>query len=170
MPVVVTLGGITVGLAILVHYIVGWWPGLKTLRSSAIDHAGKLLPFAFAWSYGVLAVLTVGGLVGWIFDTTVWISNWLGDVALVWGVGGQAGQAAATQAYLPLTQTGGAVVLLLTVGILAAAKKSKYGSDLKAGAWCGACLGTSAGIAGFAAVPLAQAANWAGGALYGAVA
>ena len=33
--------------------------------------------------------------------------------------------------------------------------------------WCGICLGMSAGVAGFAAVPLAQAANWLGAQVYG---
>lgn len=166
----VTIGGVTVGIAILIHHLVGWWPSLKTLSKDPMGQAAKLAPFLIAWSYGVLAILGVGGLVGWAADTALWISNWLGDVALVWGVGGKAGQPVAAAAYLPLTQTGGAVVLILTVALLAAVKKSKYGRDIKLGAWCGVCLGTSAGIAGFAAVPLAQAVNWAGAAVYGALA
>ncbi|SCD61525.1 hypothetical protein [Streptomyces sp. PpalLS-921] len=167
---VVTIGGVTVGLALLLWHLVTWWPGTKTLRSNPAGHAGALLPFLAAWSYGVLAILTVGGIIGWIADTTLWISSWLGDAALVWGVGGEPGQSAGKASYLPLTQTGTALVLLLTVAVLAAVKRSRWGSDIKRGAWCGVCLGTSAGVAGFAAVPLAQAANWAGGALYGIVA
>ncbi|MEU1122146.1 hypothetical protein ABZ371_00800 [Streptomyces sp. NPDC005899] len=167
---VVTVGGVTLGLALLVHHVVAWWPGTKTLRTNPAGHAGTLLPFLAAWAYGVLTIRTVGGIIGWIADTTLWISSWLGDVALVWGVGAQPGQNAGTVAYLPLTQTGTALVLLLTVAVLAAVKRSRWGSDIKRGAWCGICLGTSAGVAGFAAVPLAQAANWCGGALYGVIA
>lgn len=167
---IVTFGGVTIGLAILLATIVHWWPGTKPLRKDPARHVGALAPFLAAWSYGVLAILTVGGLVGWVADTALWISNWLGDVALVWGVGGEPGQHGPTVAYLPLTQTGGAIVLLMTVIVIAAVKKSKHGRDIKMGAWCGICLGTSAGVAGFAAVPLAQAVNWAGGALYGVVA
>jgi hypothetical protein len=167
---IVTFGGVTIGLAILIHQLFTWWPGLKPLRKDLARQVGALAPFLAAWAYGVLAILTVGGLIGWIADTTLWISNWLGDVALVWGVGGEPGQHGPTVAYLPLTQTGGAIVLLMTVVIVATAKKSKRGRDIKAGTWCGICLGTSAGVAGFAAVPLAQAVNWAGGALYGVVA
>ncbi|WP_406420020.1 hypothetical protein [Streptomyces sp. NBC_00842] len=167
---IVTIGGVTVGIAILIYRLVTWWPGLKTLRKDLAGQAGQLAPFLLAWAYGVLAILTVGGFIGWVADTTLWISNWLGDVALVWGVGGSTGQAAGRVAYLPLTQTGGAIVFILTVAMLAAVKKSRYGRDIKAGAWCGICLGTSAGVAGFAAVPLAQAVNWCGGALYGVVA
>ncbi|MFC8583476.1 hypothetical protein GTY86_35655 [Streptomyces sp. SID5770] len=165
-----TLGGVTIGLALLIRYLIQWWPGLKSLQAAPLQHAGRLLPFLAAWCYGALAILGVGGLVGWFADSTLWITNWLGDAALVWGVGGQAGVTSRGAAYLPLTQTGGALVLLMTVALLAAAKKSSRGSDLKAGAWCGICLGTSAGIAGFAAVPLAQAANAIGGAVYGAIA
>lgn len=166
---IVTFGGVTVGLLLLGYTLVMWWPGTKTLRKDPVRSAGALLPFLAACSYGVLAILTVGGLIGWVADTALWISNWLGDVALVWGVGGEPGQHGGTVAYLPLTQTGGAVVLILTAVVLAAVKKSKHGSNIKLGAWCGVCLGTSAGVAGFAAVPLAQAVNWAGGALYGVV-
>ncbi|PWI08342.1 hypothetical protein DIZ27_23170 [Streptomyces sp. NWU339] len=166
---IVTLGGVTVGICLLVHYLVTWWPGSKALRSNPAGHAGALLPFLLAWSYGVLTILGVGGLIGWAAGAALWISNWLGDVALVWGVGGAAGQSAGGAVYLPLTQTGGAIVLILTVGLVAAVKKSRYGSDLKRGAWCGICLGTSAGVAGFAAAPIAVAVNWLGDTVYGAL-
>lgn len=165
----VTIGGVTVGICILLHHLVGWWPGRKALMKDPARHAATLGPFLIAWAYGVLAILTVGGLVGWIADTALWISNWLGDAALVWGVGGKSGQVAHGAAYLPLSQTGGAIVLIMTVALVAAVKKSRYGSDIKRGTWCGVCLGTSAGIAGFAAVPLALAANWLGAHVYGAL-
>lgn len=166
----VTIGGVTVGICIALATLVKWWPGLKPLQKKPLPYLGRLAPFLLAWSYGVLAILTVGGLVGWIADTTLWITSWLGDVALVWGVGGQSGRSATAVSYLPLTQTGNAIVLILTVGMVAASKKSKYGDDLKLGTWCGITLGTSAGVAGFAAVPLAQAANWLGLHAFGAIA
>lgn len=165
----VTYGGVTVGLLVLAYQLTTWWPGLKALRADPLHNAADLLPFLFAWAYGVLAILSVGGLVGWGARTARWISNWLGDVSLVWGVGGQTGQRAGAVSYLPLTQAGGALVLILTVVMVVLAKKSRYAGDIKRGAWCGICLGTSAGIAGFAAVPLATAANWAGGGIYGAL-
>lgn len=88
---IVTIDGATVGLCILVHHMTTWWPGTKPLRKDRAKHAAALLPFLAAWAYGVLTILGVGGLIGWVADTTLWISNWLGDIALVWGVGGQAG-------------------------------------------------------------------------------
>lgn len=164
----VTIGGVTVGLMILAHFLTAWWPGRKALLKDPVRHAAALLPFLLCWSYGALTVLGIGGLIGWGARSTVWITSWLGDVALVWGVGVDAGQRAGGTVYLPLTQTGGALVLILTVVVIAAGKKSaKHGRAITAGAWCGAMLGTSAGIAGFAAVPLATAANWLGGTLYG---
>ena len=53
--------------------------------------------------------------------------------------------------------------------LAAALKASSHRNDLLMGMWCGITLGTSAGVAGLAAVPIAQAVNWAGNALYGAV-
>ncbi|MCX0246429.1 hypothetical protein [Streptomyces drozdowiczii] len=167
---IVTFGGVTLGLCILIVTLVRWYPGYRTLRKKPMPFVGQLLPFLLAWAYGVLAILTVGGLIGRIADATLWISNWLGDVALVWGVGVDRGQSATGHTYLPLTQTGSALVLILTAAMVVGAKKSKYGSDLKSGAWCGICLGTSAGVAGFAAVPLATVINHIGDTLYGAVA
>lgn len=165
---IVTIGGVTIGLAILVGALITWWPGLHALRKDPLKHLAAIAPFLAAWSYGVLSLLGVGGLVGWAANTSLWISNWLGDVALVWGVGGEPGRTAGTTSYLPLTQTGGAIVLLMTVAMIVGVKKSKrHGGALKAGVWCGICLGTSAGVAGFAAAPLAIAANWAGAEVYG---
>ncbi len=165
----VTIGGVTVGLCILGYFVTTWWPGRKQLTKDPLRHAANLAPFLFAWSYGCLTVLGVGGLIGWGARSARWISNWLGDVALVWGVGTAAGQSAGGTVYLPLTQTGGAVVLILTAVMVALVKKSKHGKTLKLGTWCGLTLGTSAGVAGFAAVPLAQGVNWLGATVYGAL-
>ncbi|WP_406469039.1 hypothetical protein OH738_18100 [Streptomyces hirsutus] len=165
----VTYGGVTVGLCILGYQLATWWPGLPALKKKPQAHVGRLLPFLFGWAYGVLAILGVGGLIGWVADTALWISNWLGDAALVWGVGGTTGQSATGSNYLPLTQTGTGVLLILTIVMTAMVKKSSYGLPLQLGTWCGVCLGTSAGVAGFAAVPLAQAANRIGDTVYGAL-
>lgn len=163
----VTFGGVTVGLCILAHHLFTWWPGRKALMKDPARQAAELLPFLASWSYGCLTTLGVGGLIGTASSAVLGLSNWLGDAALVWGVGGSSGELAARGTFLPLTGPGVAIVLILTFAIVATAKKSKHGSDIKRGAWCGICLGTSAGVAGFAAVPLATAANWLGGSVYG---
>lgn len=164
----VTMGGVTVGICILLATVVNWWPGLKHFRKRPLDHLKNLLPFLLAGAYGCLVTLGIGGLIGWMADAARWITNWLGDAALVWGVGGNAQENVSAATYIPLTQSGGGMVLILTAAMWVASRKSVYGRDLKMGMWCGVCLGTSAGVAGFAAVPLATAANWAGDKVYGA--
>ena len=163
-----TAGGVTVGLCILVWHLIEWWPGLKQLQDRPLPYAGDLLPFVVAWCYGVLGVLTAMGLIGWAFDTALWASNWLGDAALYIGVGEAPGRVS-QGVYAPLTGLGNCAVLLATVCMVAAIKFTPAGKALKRGTWCGLCLGTSAGVAGLTAVPLAEAANWLGATVYGAV-
>lgn len=163
----VTYGGVTVGVCILLYVLVQWYPGLKPLRKAPLQFLAKLLPFLISWAYGVLAVLTVGGLIGGLARGARWISNWLGDVSLVWGVGGEVGRSASATSFVPLSAAGKGIVLILTVALVAALKKSKYAAPLRLGTWCGICLGTSAGVAGFAAVPLALAVNAIGDQVYG---
>lgn len=168
--IVVTIGGVTVGLAILIKHVIDWWPegGIKALRKKPAPYIADWLPFLFGWAYGALGVLAAMGVIGWAFDTALWASNWLGDAALWVGVGQAPGQTAAG-APVQLSATGDCVVLLLTVAVITAVKKSKMGPPIKRGTWCGLCLGTSAGVAGAVAGPLAMGANWLGTAVYGVV-
>jgi len=166
--IVATMGGVTLGLLLLFRHLIRWYPGVDSIRKRPQDAIVDLIPFAFGWAYGALAILSVAGLIGWLFDAVLWISNWLGDAALWIGVGTEAGVSSRGN-YLPLTTQGTATVLLMTGIVLAVIKFRKCGPDVKTGAWCGACLGTSAGIAGLTAVPLAQAANWLGETVYGAL-
>jgi hypothetical protein len=168
----VTAGGVTVGLCILAYEIVSWWPGRKALMKDPLRHAARLLPFLASWCYGCLTTLGIGGLVGLASSTVLGISNWLGDAALIWGVGGTGGQLSARQTFLPLSGPGIALMLIITAGFIAAVVKAGRSGNagvLKRGAWCGITLGTSAGVAGFAAVPLAQAVNTIAGSVYQAV-
>ena len=164
-----TAGGVTIGVILLAWVLIDWFPGRKPLLSSPAQHAARLIPFAFGIAYGTLGVLSVGGLIGWAFDTALWALNWLGDAALVIGVGTSAGVSSKGE-YLPLTSPGSMLMLILTGVVIAIVKKRPSGPDVKKGVLTGACLGTSAGIAGLIAVPLAQAANWAGATLYGTIA
>jgi hypothetical protein len=163
----VTMGGVTIGICILVATIFKWFPGVKAFKKDPLKHAANLLPFLLSWTFGCLTVLGIGGLIGWTARTARWITNWLGDAALVWGVGGDWDKNASAATYLPLTQAGGGIVLIMATAMIVAIKTSRYSNDLKMGLWCGICLGTSAGIAGFAAVPLAIAVNNIGNVVYG---
>ena len=156
-----TLGGVTVGLCILLAELVGWYPGWRRLEKKPVAYFGQLVPFVLAWAYGLLGILCVMGVIGWAFDMALWASNWLGDAALLLGVGEQPGQIS-HGAVQPLTAQGNALVLILTVVAITAIKKRPEGPQIKRGTWCGLCLGTSSGVAGLAAVPLAQAVNWLG--------
>lgn len=164
----VTLGGVTIGLAIFIRQMILWWPGLKSLTKDPAKHAAALAPFFLAWCYGCLGILTAMGLIGWAFDTALWASNWLGDAALWLGVG-EAPQQVAEGTYAPLTAFGNCLVLLMTVAMVTAVKRVKSGPQLKMGMWCGLTLGTSASVAGTVAVPLATAVNWLGAIVYGGV-
>lgn len=165
---VVTIGGVLMGLCVLVWHGVQWYPGLEKLKSHPIPYAGDWLPFLLGWAYGTLGVLTTMGLIGWAFDTALWASNWLGDAALWVGVGESPGQTAAG-APIQMGVYGNCMMLLLTVVVVAMVKFRPSGPDLKRGVWCGTCLGTSSGVAGVAASPLAMGAEWVGAAVFGAV-
>lgn len=164
----VTIGGVLVGLCLLAWQSVQWYPGLKALKNDPVNYAADWLPFLFGWAYGALATLTTMGVIGWAFDTALWASNWLGDAALWIGVG-QAPGHTASGAPVHLGVQGSAVVLFLTVVIIAVIKFRPSGPQIKRGVWCGTCLGTSAGVAGFAAGPLALGANWLGVTVFGGV-
>lgn len=164
-----TRGAIVVGLCILARQIILNWKhagGRKGITTDPIRAASHVLPFLAAWCYGALGVLAVGGLIGWAFDAALWITNWLGDVALVWGVDGKAGVSSRGN-YLPLTADGAGLVLILTAAFFTCVAVASDRGPLKRGVWCGLSLGTSSGIAGFAAVPLAQATNQAGFLVFG---
>jgi len=167
----VTFGGVTVGLCLLGYQLVSWWPGRKQLMKDPLKHLAKLLPWLASWSYGCLTTLGIGGLIGTASSSVLGLSNWLGDAALFWGVGEQPGQLAGAKTFVPLSSPGAALVLIATAVFIAAVKKAseENSKTLKLGAWCGITLGTSAGVAGFAAVPLAMAANHVGDTLYRAL-
>lgn len=167
----VTFGGVTVGLCILGYQLMIWWPGRKQLMKDPVKHAAALLPFLASWAYGCLTTLGIAGLIGTASSAVLGLSNWLGDAALIWGIGEPAGQQAGAKTFVPLSGPGAALVLIATCVFIAAVKKASADTSktLKLGAWCGITLGTSAGVAGFAAVPLAQATNWCGDSLYAAV-
>ncbi|OQR64763.1 hypothetical protein B6E66_07335 [Streptomyces maremycinicus] len=166
----VTYGGVTVGICLLAYQVVTWWPGRKRLMKDPARHASALLPWLASWCYGCLTTLGVAGLIGTASSAVLGLSNWLGDAALIWGVGESGGQLAAAKTFVPLSGPGNCLVLILTAVFAAAVKKAGDGAgELKRGAWCGITLGTSAGVAGFAAVPLAQAANYVADHVYAAL-
>ncbi|MGW6566459.1 hypothetical protein [Streptomyces sp. NPDC054975] len=162
-----TLGAVLVGSAFLIWELAVWFPSIKALQHNAVAQLGNLLPFLICWCIGALTVMVVGGLVGWIGDTALWSLNTFGDGLLVYGVGAQTGTAPGSTA-APLTQGGLFMTALVLVGFLARRKKGACGSKWR-GWGAGVGLGLSAGIARYAAVPLASAVNLSGAWFTGAV-
>lgn len=169
-----TRGGVTVGVCILLYFLVKWWPGLAAFRGKKatwekrLKLIGPLLPFAYGWAYGALGVLSVMGLIGWGFDSALWAANWVGDAAGWVGVGESPGQVS-KGVTAPLTSSGNWMVLILTAGTFGFIKHQSSGPDVKMGMLSGLCLGTSAGISGLTAVPLAQGVNALGDIVFGVV-
>lgn len=157
------MGGVAIGLGVLCWRLIRWWPGTKRLKTKGIAYLQLLLPFAYAWCYGMLAILCVGGLIGAAADAVLWGSNWLGEAAFVWGIGGEYRYSTTRPATSALTVGGSLIFLIMTFCYFALLKKSENTrKDMLYGAWSGICLGLSKGIAGAAAIPLASLVNVAG--------
>ena len=156
LPTVVTLGGVTVGLAVLVWVGIRWW-----LRQR--PKWAALLPYAFATLHGMLLILAAGGILGGAADWALWGTSIAGDAGLEYGVGG--GSPEVTRDYADaLTDGGHAVLALATVALVAIFKFAKKlpSRDILLGELTGICLGMADGVAGWAAAGLARGANWLG--------
>lgn len=165
--IIPTLGGVLIGLVLFAWELGDWYPGIKTLQTNAIGAAGALLPFLICWCIGSLTVMVVGGLVGWVGDTALWGLNTFGDGLLVYGVGAQTGTAPGSTA-APLTQGGLVMTLIVLAVFLVRRKRGATGSKWR-GWFSGIGLGLAAGVARYAAVPLASAVNVSGAWLTGMV-
>jgi hypothetical protein len=161
--IVVTAGGVLVGLYLLTAFVLDWYPkgGYKALMKDPAGYVFTALPYLYGFAYGTLGILALGGLIGWAFDTALWVSNWLGDAAGWLAVGTKMG-ASATGRYLPLTAGGSWIMVYLTGLTLLLIRKRQCGAYVKLGTLTGATLGTWSLVNGFTGVPLAMAANWAG--------
>lgn len=153
---IVSLGGVTVGLSILAWIGVRWWN----------RHRPKwtvLIPFIASSLYGMLLILSAGGILGGLAGVALWSQNLAGDAALEYGVGGNSPNV--TRSFnLALSDGGHAMVLILTVLVVAVWKFSKKlpRLDVGLGILAGIALGLSSGVAGWAAQVLAPVVNWGG--------
>jgi hypothetical protein len=157
----VTLGGVVVGLSILAWNLTRWWTGSK--KRSIRD----LMPFIACALYGMLLILTAGGLLGGLADVALWGSSAIGDAALEYGVG--AGTPNVTRSSsLVLTDGGSAAVIVSTVILIAVwTRKRGFRWDFALNITCGISLGLSSGVAGWAAMVLGPVVNTAGDAIVG---
>lgn len=170
----VSLGGAAAGTVILALVLQRWW--LKGKKGGKGEDGGggrdwrQLVPFAVSGLYGVLAVLSAGGLLGTATGIALWGGNSVGDFSLVYGVGGNTSNVTAA-ALVPLTDGGHVVVLIITCLMAGALRWSKKlpKKQIILGILCGVLLGLNAGVAGALATPEANFANVAGAWWTGAV-
>ena len=159
----VSLGCLAMGIGLIILRVGEWWPGVSALRKDTLGQAAGLLPFAFAFCFGTLAVLSAGGLLGAVTDFMVWGGGWLGDAALIWGVGGQRENVGREGAEQALTNGGHVMLLILCFVVVVVRKKSaSLRREMNYGIPAGVLLGLSKGVAGALAVPLASAVNFFG--------
>lgn len=156
----VTIGGIFIGLALLVWELSLWHDSIKALQANPVGQIGELAPFSICWCIGALTVMVGSGLVGWIGDTALWGMNTFGDGVLIFGVGAHGGTAPGSNA-TPLTEGGLFMTGLVITCFLARRKKGATSSKWR-GWFSGIGLGLASGVARYAAVPLASAANASG--------
>lgn len=149
-----TIGGVCVGLSLLIGILVRWW--YKENHKIA-----ALVPYLLSFAYGTLAILTVGSVLAGAAGITLWAGNGLGDLGLVFGIGGTTGNVT-RGAQAVLTQGGYVVMFLFTalmVSLVLFGKDRIPVGKLLAGTVMGIMLGLSGTWAGVAAVPLASAVN-----------
>lgn len=168
---IVSLGGITVGLAIIVWHVARWWNQNPT-KGIAEKFTKKwrplLIPYLPFWGYGALLILSAGGLLGSAANIALWGSNEVGRIALQTAVGGE-DVAVTRSAGLVLDPAGHAVVILLTVVVVALFRFNERMPRAAAALsiLSGVCLGLSGGVAGFMAEWLGAGVDTLGGAVMG---
>lgn len=146
----VFLGILFIGIEVRVQRI-----GLKALQSSPLGVAQDLFPFVRSWCIGALFVMVGAGIIGFFGDFALWGLGAVGDWMLIAGVGAKGGTAPGS-ASQPLAQ-GGLFAAFLLICWMWPRGRSQWLGFLS-----GIGMGTSAGVAHFAAVPLASGVNIAG--------
>lgn len=159
----VSLGGLFVGLAIISGHTALWWTAGK--RGGI---KGLLFPFLPIFLYGMMLILSAGGLLGWVAHVSLWGSNIVGDRVLEYGVGSGT-QNVTRSTSVVLTAPGHLVVLLVTVVLVIVWWRSKRISrwEVLLFALSGSCLGLSSGVAGVFAWAMAPSVNTVGGIVAG---
>ncbi|MEU5608436.1 hypothetical protein AB0H03_06710 [Streptomyces sparsogenes] len=156
-----TFAGAAISLAVLYLNLRPWWKGGRNPKD--------LLPFGGAALLGALSTVCTGGLLGWLAGCSAQGANTAGEKAVP-GTTGTQGAALARGTLDQLTPEGGVVVFLLTIAVgamwKAAGKQDRR--RMAGGAFCGATLCLTAGVAG-ALSGLPDAANNLGAGLKAAL-
>lgn len=153
-----TYGSMMIGFGLIARHLIDWWPGEKGVKEWR--NWLSLLPFLLAYGFGILLILGVGGLVGTAANFTLWGVGWVGDGALIWGVGGQRQAIGHGGQRMALTNGGLAAVLFLSFVFAGLqAKSERLRVPLTRGCLSGVLTGTVAGVSAFMAVPVASVVN-----------
>lgn len=156
-----TLGSFVLGLSLIVLNLGTWYPGWKRLRKDPVGHAADLLPFLFGYCYGILLMLC-GGVLGWFGDVILWGGSWLGDGALIYGVGGHR-QSVSSTTLTALSNGGLAMTLVFTAVVMVVSRRREDSrKGIRHGILAGIFTGVVRGWLGLLAIPVASAVNASG--------
>lgn len=160
----VTLGGVVVGLSLFAWDFSRWFvSNKKRFSPKALK---RLLPILLSMAYGSLLILCVGGIIGGIADWSLWSTNQVGEIVLVYGFGGTAPDVTRSS-QLALTPGGHAVVVITTVVMAAVSSIRGLRWDLVRGTLSGISLGLAKSIAGAVGFLVAPAVSYLGDLLTG---
>lgn len=163
----VSLGGVIVGLSLFAWDFSRWFAAHPKKRLS-LKALRKIGPFLVCMAYGALLVLSAGGLIGAAADWSLWGTNQVGEVVLVYGVGGTAPDVTRSS-HLALTPGGHGFIIIATVVILAVSGIRGVRWDFVRGVVAGVSLGLASGIAGAVGFLVAPAASGVGDFVVGLV-
>lgn len=156
---IVSLGGVTTGLSLFAWDFTRWWTNHK--KRFALKALRDLAPQFLCLSYGALLILCVGGIIGSIADWSLWGTNAVGDVVLVYGFGATT-PTVTRSSHLALTPGGHAAVIVITVVMVAVCSRRGFRWDLVRQIFAGISLGLAKSIAGFVGLAVAPTVSWAG--------
>ncbi|MGW3847167.1 hypothetical protein [Streptomyces fagopyri] len=156
---IVSLGGVTAGLSLFAWDFTRWWTSHKKKFSTKALSA--LLPQLLCNAYGALLILSAGGIVGGIADWSLWGTNQVGDVVLVYGLGASTPNVTRST-HLALTPGGHAAIIVITVIIGAVCSKRGFRWDFVRQILAGNALGLASSIAGAVGIVVAPSVSWAG--------
>ncbi|MFJ8110444.1 hypothetical protein [Streptomyces sp. NPDC096132] len=155
----VSLGGVTTGLSLFAWDFTRWWTShKKRLAPKALT---ALAPQILCLSYGALLILSVGGIIGGAADWSLWGTNTVGDIALVYGFGSTT-PTVTRASHLALTPGGHAAVIVISVVILAVCSRRGFRWDFVRQILAGISLGLASSIAGVVGWAVAPTVSWAG--------
>lgn len=155
----VSLGGVTVGLSLFAWDFSRWWASNK--KRFTPKALRRLAPFLACLAYGTLLILSAGGLIGAAADWSLWGTNHVGEVVLVYGVGGTSPDVTRSS-HLALSPGGHAVIIIVTVVFLAVSSIRGFRWDFVRGVLAGISLGLASSVAGTAGYVLAPVVSYAG--------